>query len=124
MTPRCWKRESIARRELAGLVLLPLLPACGGEAEIRTRQQWQRLRERTLTGMQEVMGSLPASPASAPQVEVLEEERLAKCIRKRINYDSGDGEPVPAYLLIPHNQTSPKRAVLCLHQTTRTGKGE
>ena len=118
------KQESISRRELASLLLLPLLPAEERQADIRTREDWRRLRERTLAGMQQVMGPLPASPSTAPQIEVLEEERLAKCTRKRINYDSGDGESVPAYLFIPHSQTSPNRAALCLHQTTRIGKAE
>ena len=118
------KRDSISRREVASLLLAPLLPAGGGKAEIRTREDWQRLRERTLAGMQQVMGPLPASPPSAPQIEVLEEERLPKCTRKKINYDSGDGESVSAYLFMPHTQNSGNRAVLCLHQTTRIGKAE
>lgn len=118
------KRELILRRELASALLLPLLSAEERQAEIRTREDWRRLRERTLAGMQEVMGSLPASPQMAPQVEILEEERLAKCTRRKISYDSGDGESVPAYLFIPHSQTPHNRAVLCLHQTTRIGKAE
>ena len=125
MTLRCWQGHSLARRELASLLLLPLLPADGGrQLEIRTRDEWRHLRERTLMGMQQVMGSLPSSPKTPPQVEVLEEERLAKCTRKKINYDSGDGDSVPAYLFIPHNQPSRNRAVLCLHQTTQVGKAE
>jgi dienelactone hydrolase len=81
-------------------------------------------RERSLRAMQEVMGPLPP-PARGPlDVQVLEETRLPKYLRRRLTFLAEDGDRVPAYLLLPHEPSGRKPAVLCLHQTTRPGKAE
>ena len=51
-------------------------------------------------------------------VEVLAVERLAKCTRKKINYDSGDGESVPACArAVPEFiAVSPSQDVACLRR--------
>ncbi len=78
----------------------------------------------SLTGMQEVMGTLPHTDHSAPKVVLLEEVRMAKYTRRKITYLSEAGDAVPAYLLIPHQRSKHAPAVLCLHQTTKIGKDE
>src|SRR4051812_15406380 len=105
------------RREFA-------LMAAGITAGIRTKADWRKLRERTLAGMQEVMGPLPASPPGAPEVNVVEETQFPQYTRRKITYASGDGDSVPAYLFVPHDQRTQHRAALCLHQTTAIGKAE
>jgi len=77
-----------------------------------------------LTRMEEVMGPLPKTDHSAPRVEVMEEVRLEKYIRRKITYLVETGDAVPAYLLIPHQRKKRSAAVLCLHQTVKTGKEE
>jgi len=71
-----------------------------------------------------VMGHFPAPERTLPVVEVLEETTLeGGLIRRRIVFVARDGDRVPAYLFLP--ATKGKRpAMLCLHQTTRIGKGE
>jgi dienelactone hydrolase len=75
-------------------------------------------RNQALAGMQQVMGLMPKRPASPPIVDVLAEVELARCIRRKIEID----HEIPAYLLLPRQPA--RAAVLCLHQTTRSGKAE
>ncbi len=71
------------------------------------------------------MGQLPDSSRRAPlDVLVTEETQTPNYVRKKITYVSEPGDRVPAYLLIPHKLEKPAPAMLCLHQTTRIGKGE
>ncbi len=88
------------------------------------RQNWQEHRERILTAMQEVMGPLPSSPATKPEVIILEQTRFPKVVRSKITFESGDGDSVPAYLFVPIGRHRRGPAVLCLHQTIGIGKGE
>lgn len=78
----------------------------------------------SLAGMREVMGPLPATDHSPPLVEVLEEVRLEKYTRRKITYLAEAGDPVPAFLLIPHQRSKRAPAVLVLHQTAKIGKEE
>lgn len=77
------------------------------------------------------MGPLPAaakrsSARAVLYVQILEEEKTPGYIRRKITYDGGDGDRVPAYLFLPTGAATKGRrpAMLCLHQTTRIGKGE
>jgi dienelactone hydrolase len=81
-------------------------------------------RERALAGMQQAMGRLPARAKGRVEVEVVEETRLEKFTRRKILYTAEPGDKVPAYLLIPNQPSRSGAAVLCLHQTTKIGKGE
>ncbi len=84
---------------------------------------WKQQRIRTLAAMQEVMGSLPPRKSDPPEMATLEEVPSQDSIRKKIAFASGDGERVPAYLMMPRG-TGPFPAMLCLHQTTAIGKAE
>ncbi len=84
-------------------------------------------RARILANMQLVMGELPAAAGKLPlDVQIIEETRTAKYVRKKITYQAEQGDRVPAYLLIPLGRKPGQRlpAMLCLHQTTAIGKGE
>ncbi len=71
-----------------------------------------------------VMGSLPAPERAPPVVEVIAEVPLeAGLIRRQIVFIARDGDRVPAYLFLPAAKGK-RPAMLCLHQTTRIGKGE
>jgi len=61
----------------------------------------------------------------AVRIEWLGEEKLSTHKRVKLTYGVRDGEPVPAYLLVPNSGgTRPGPAVLALHQTTDAGKDE
>ncbi|GEM_PF-443284 len=80
---------------------------------------WQRRRQQILENLQLVMGRLPATDPAVPlDLQVLESERLEKVTRKKITYQAGPGDPIPAYLLIPHGLRGPAPAVVCLHGTS------
>jgi dienelactone hydrolase len=83
----------------------------------------REIRERTLAGMLEVMGSPPSRQAVALEIRVVEEEPLEGITRRKIAYVSEDGDSVPAYLFVPYGGGR-RRAVVCLHQTTKIGKAE
>ena len=81
-------------------------------------------RERSLRAMQEAMGPFPSQARVPLDVQVIEEVRLPKYVRRKITFASEPGDRVPAYLLIPHEPRGRKPAMLCLHQTTKPGKAE
>ena len=111
------------RRELA--FLLAYHGGTRADAQpIRSKAEFRRLQRRTLAGMQNVMGALPASPSGPPQFQVLEEFVSRTWRRKKIAFASGDGDLVPAYLFLPAGPRRRRSAALCLHQTTKLGKAE
>ena len=110
------------RRSLALLGLSALRG--DGSQPVRNKAEWRTLRERTLAGMCEVMGPLPAGPAVKPAVQVLEEVSFPQFVRRKITFASGDGDDVPAYLFVPTGGRGRGRAALCLHQTVGIGKEE
>ena len=105
---------------------LSLAPGLHGRTnKIKTRHQWALRRAAIVAGMERAMGRLPGPERRVPlNVKVIKRERLAKYERRRISYQSEPGDRVPAYLLIPHGLKQRAPAMLCLHQTTRIGKGE
>ncbi len=86
---------------------------------INTREDWQLRREHILAGMQLVMGQLPSAESKiALEMQELESEELPTVTRKKILYQVGPGDRIPAYLLIPKKLTGPAPAMLCLHGTS------
>ena len=91
---------------------------------VRTSEDWAIRRRQILEGMQEVMGPLPGDERRVPLTwKVLETVELDGFTRKRVDIDVEKGDTLPAYLLIPNGISGKAPAVLCLHQTTRIGKG-
>lgn len=71
------------------------------------------------------MGPLPdATKKVTPAFQLLREESVGNVRRLLIAYVSEKDDRVPAYLLMPRDLSGPVPAILCLHQTTKTGKGE
>lgn len=98
----------------------------GHKVPVRTPANWQQRRAHILAHMQAVMGPLPAANRRVPlATEVLEEVEVDGIRRRKISYATEAGNRVTAYLLLPGAAGEPKRpAVLCLHPTTKIGKGE
>ena len=105
--------------------LLVYTDASGNMQPIDAAEDWQKRRAHILANMQLVMGPLPDSSQKVPfDVQVLEEVKLDKVTRKKITFAVEKDDRVPAYLLIPNDLKGKAPAMLCLHQTTRIGKGE
>src|SRR5436190_457163 len=96
----------------------------GERHAIGKRAQWENRRKDILANMQQVMGPLPGRTRMPVTMAVIEEAELPLFTRKKITFVSDDQDRVPAYLLIPKQRTGKRAAMLCLHQTTRTGKAE
>jgi dienelactone hydrolase len=106
------------------LVLLMLCVVVSAERPSKDEQSWRKRREQILSSMQEVMGPLPNGPTGPPAVTILEEVSFPQLIRRKIEFTSGDGDRVPAYIFLPRPQKLRGPAVLSLHQTVAIGKGE
>jgi dienelactone hydrolase len=106
--------------------------AKGSKQPIRTLADWMKRRKQILTGMQKVMGPLPRPEKPvALDVRDIKSDRLTfkklkiTVVRKLISYRTDSlNRRVRAYLFLPVAGPRKKPAVLCLHQTTRIGKGE
>jgi dienelactone hydrolase len=92
---------------------------------VRTATDWGRRRKRILEAMSEVMGPLPDSKKRCPlDVKIVEEVDCGAYTRKFLNYASEPGCRTPAYLLIPKELSTDRKAmsgILCLHQTGSPG---
>ena len=98
---------------------------------VRSKEEWGRRRLDTLKNLQSVMGDLPAKRSAPLDLRILEEESVGGIKRQKITFVSevlaGEPDRVSAYLLLPENSRRARKktaAVLCLHQTTKIGKGE
>lgn len=99
--------------------------AKGVQSPIETPFHLGLRRRHILEGMQEAMGLFPDTNRRVPlDVLVHEEVETEKYIRQTVSYASELGDRVPAYLLIPKGLEGKAPAMLCLHQTTKIGKGE
>lgn len=90
---------------------------------VKTVADWEIRRQHILLGMQEVMGDLPSKKVPL-EMRTLESTETVAYLRYKISFVSEPGDRVPAYLLVPHMLQKPVPAILCLHQTTRVGKGQ
>lgn len=105
--------------------LLVYVDADGKERAITNAEEWAKRRAHILANMEEVMGPLPdRSNLPALEMETVATEDLGDVIRKRVTFVSEPGDRVPAYLLVPKGLNGKAPAMLCLHQTTKIGKGE
>ncbi len=123
--------------------LLVYRDAGGREHPVKTPADWAKRRAHILAHMQEVMGPLPDAARKVPlDVQIIEETKEEKFIRKKLTFAVEKDDRVPAYLLVPHTVGPASRAglpasraglpasraglpaVLCLHQTTKLGKAE
>ncbi|MGE5194553.1 MAG: DUF2920 family protein [Deltaproteobacteria bacterium] len=98
----------------------------GARHPIRSADDWQLRRRQIVANLEEVMGSLPGPNFRVPlDVQIGEEERVGRIIRRKISFQSDPDDRVPAWLFLPgHPPGRRLPAVLCLHQTTKIGKDE
>lgn len=92
-------------------------------AGIKTPDQWQAKRSEILQTWLQYIGGLPERPPVT--YEVLSEEKLKDHVRRKIVFNTYDGDRIPAYLLIPNSAFSSRKrlpAILALHPTNPYGK--
>src|SRR5262245_52558794 len=105
--------------------LLVVIGPDGKEQPITAASDWPRRRAHILANMQLVMGAMPADDRKVPSdVQVYDEVKMQRYVRKTISYLSEAGDRVPAFLLLPHAIKGRVPGMLCLHQTTSIGKQE
>jgi len=106
--------------------LLYFLDETGNKQIVKTVADWETRKRHVLAHMQTVMGPLPKplKPVSL-SVETLEEKPVGGIVRRLITYHTDSlNRKVKAYLFLPKIGGAKVPAILCLHQTTRIGKGE
>ena len=99
----------------------------GQRRNIRTADDWQIRRQHIRANLQRVLGTLPGESLRVPlDMRVLEETKDEKLLRRKISFQSDPFDRVTAWLLLPvtANRNERRPAMLCLHQTTPTGKNE
>lgn len=94
-----------------------------GNVRVSAGSTYVRSREQALAAMEQIMGPRTRAMMTPPRMQVIEEIDRTAYVQKRIRYLSEGNDWVPAYLLMPKRE-GPLPAMLCLHQTTRLGKGE
>jgi len=107
------------------LHLLCWRDAHGVERPITNAVDWPKRRAHILAALNQVLGlALINRRTGPPEVQVLEETRVAYGVRRKILFTAESAENrVPAYLFIP-DAGAKRPAMLCLHQTTPEGKAE
>jgi dienelactone hydrolase len=89
----------------------------------KTARNNRLLRERLLDTWRDLLG--PSARNKGPvNARVLEEKDFEKYTRKKVEYTGDPGEPIRAWLFIPKNIKGKAPAMLCLHQTVRSGKDQ
>ena len=105
--------------------MLKYIDERGKEREIRSAVDWEKRRAHILSDMERVMGPLPDRSKLPPlDVKVEGTEVAFGVVRKKVSFLSEPSDRVPAFLLMPKDLEGAAPAVLCLHQTTKIGKGE
>ncbi len=84
--------------------------------ELKTLEQWQKLRPRIQKRWQELLGRM-SCPVPKPQYEVLRRELVQGCIRELIRYEVEPGQLTLAYLLRPAQTKKKLPGVVVFHST-------
>lgn len=79
-----------------------------------SREAWETKRKEVRAQLWELLGKLPARPAT-PKVEMISRENRGDYVVERFQFDNGAGAVVPGYLLLPGNLTGKAPAILYCH---------
>jgi dienelactone hydrolase len=104
--------------------------AADSPEQITTIAGWEKRAGHYRTAIAEILGN-PGNangqtrPTSAPQAEILGVEKLDGYTRGHLRIRTGEGDWIPAYLLVPLKLAATRvPAMICLHQTVAQGKEE
>lgn len=102
--------------------LLYYLDARGRKHSVRNARDWSRRAAHIRAHMERVMGPLPQVSKAPLDMIVKEEVRLDKYTRKRVSFVPEPGDRAPAFLLVPHDTSSKRPAMICLPGSSKPGK--
>jgi dienelactone hydrolase len=92
----------------------------------KTKSAWLSERSKYLAAWRELIGPWPARPALVPTE--LERHEDPAFTRLKVSYRSLSGEPhaeeIRAWLFLPKGYSTPRPAIVALHQTVPQGKDE
>jgi hypothetical protein len=115
------QRPQIRGEQTGHSELADLLNVRGNK--ITTVEQWEVRRTSITKVLAEILGTPPVQkPALVPKI--MEETSHDGYNQRKLTFESQSGERIPAYLLIPKDNTERRPAVVCPHQTTQEGKKE
>lgn len=120
-------QESPPPERLPKLDLLTLYretkPRGAGLARIRIgdRGTWEQKRALIRQRLLHLMGPFPRTDAPL-DLKMEAEEACEGYTRRKVSYDSGTGDRIPAWLLLPRASASRAPAVLAAHPTSPGGK--
>ncbi len=91
-------------------------------AGIDTIEQWGKKKDEIRRVWLDYIGGIPARPKVT--YEVVSEETLSDHVRRKIIFNTVDGDKIPAFLLIPKAAAAGGKfpAILALHSTLPSGK--
>jgi dienelactone hydrolase len=90
---------------------------------IRSVQEWEHKAHALRQIFMLILGEVPYHDID-PAPEIVSEEDCGNYLRRKILYNSGPDERIPAYMLLPKTRQAKTPAVLCIHQTVDTGKDQ
>lgn len=100
----------------------------GRERPVKSRTHWEQRRRDVITGVEAGMGKLPDRSGLGPvrfEVVAGSHAETDKFTRDKLRIDVGEGEPVPAWLLVPKGIKRRVPGIVALHQTNgQLGKDE
>lgn len=102
--------------------LLFYIDPSGRKQKIRTEADWKKRVIHLRANMERVMGPLPPRSTDNLDLQVKEEVRLELYTRQRVTYVPEKGDRVPAYLLVPHERSKPRPAMIGLPGSSKPGK--
>lgn len=86
---------------------------------------WKKKRDHILIDLYQMLGSPTQIVPDPVPTETLEEVITEDYVRQRLTIPAGEGNRIPAYLLIPRKAAArPMPAMIVLHQTQAAGKRE
>jgi dipeptidyl aminopeptidase/acylaminoacyl peptidase len=108
--------------------VLYFIDDAGREQPVKSLADWELRRRDIITGIEATMGALPDRSALGPaRYEPVPGSRVdsGAFTREKFRIDVGDGDTVPAWIMVPKEIRGRASAVLALHQTNGAlGKDE
>jgi dienelactone hydrolase len=102
--------------------LLFYYDAKGQKQPVRTAADWKQRVAHLRANMERVMGPLPPNNTEPLDLQIKEEVRLEHYTRQRVSYVPEKNDRVPAYLLVPHDRSTPSPGMICLPGSSKPGK--
>lgn len=102
--------------------LLFYLDSTGRMRPVKSPADWRHRVSHLRANMERVMGRLPQKSTEPLDLQVKDEVRLERYTRQRVTYVPEKDDRVPAYLLIPHDRSTPRPGMICLPGSSKPGK--